>query len=231
MNDKDEYYIKHNFTLPKDMSLMVDRLYDNYPHLVTTREGLIAAYKMIATAIEQGGIFFICGNGGSFADAVHIKGELGKCFERPGKMTNPQVVKQLQNSDGLYSKDLLEYIEPGIPVLVLGESDSLRSAYINDRRADFCYAQELNAFASHIKQGALLAISTSGNSANVVAATELANAYGMGTISFTGPGGGELGAIAQVKWEVPGDCTADIQENQMPLYHCLCRLLEAHFHG
>ena len=93
---------------------------------------------------EAGGIFYLCGNGGSFADAVHIKGELAKGFECLRPITNSEIIGRLQKSDP--GPELVKQLEQGLPVIVLGESHSLRSAYENDREGRFSYAQELNSF-------------------------------------------------------------------------------------
>jgi len=112
---------------------------------------------------------------------------------------------------------------------VLGESHGLRSAFENDRDPRFSYAQELNSFVPYIKTGVLMGISTSGNAQNVTAAMTLAGAYGLTTISFTGPDGGQLAKLADIPWRVPGENTPEIQENQLPLYHGLCMMIEQHF--
>jgi D-sedoheptulose 7-phosphate isomerase len=213
--------------LPDAVKAIVGRISQRSGLLDDSEQVLIGVYRAVVDVFEQGGILYICGNGGSFADAIHIKAELTKSFERPRPITDPKVKARLKGSK--IGAALLENLEVGLPVVVLGESHGLRSAYENDRDPIFSYAQELNAFAGHLKTGALLGISTSGNAKNVIAAMTLAKAYELVTISFTGPDGGQLAQTADIALRVPGDCTARIQENQIPLYHTLCRMIEAHF--
>jgi len=212
---------------PPFVQVVLDTLFKRLPHLAAAREKLIHTYGVIGDAFERGEILYLCGNGGSFADALHIKGELAKSFEQSRPIRDPDIISRLQgSSEGII---LLDKLEVGLPVIVLGESHSLRSAFANDRDAALIYAQELNSFAPFVKGGIVLGISTSGSARNVLAALKLAQAYGMATISFTGPDGGKLAQIADVALKVPGESTAQIQENQQPLYHALCRMLELRF--
>ena len=190
---------------------------------------LLEVIQTIVGNFREGGILYLCGNGGSFADAMHIKGELAKSFEISRPIQDDQVKECLQQSE--LGKELSGQLEAGLPVIVLGESHSLRSAYENDREPKFAFAQELNSFAGSIKKGVLLGISTSGNAENVIAAMTLANAYDLTTISFTGPDGGKLAKLADLAWHAPGDSTAEIQEHQVILYHRLCRIVEAEIFG
>lgn len=213
----------------KNVKSIVDRLFQRYPELVTCREGLLAVYRTLAKTFEAGGTLFLCGNGGSFADAVHIKGELAKSFAVKRPLTDEKVLANLQASD--MGQRLADTLEVGFPVIVLGESHSLRSAFENDRDPVLHYAQELNAFAPSTAHGVLMGISTSGNAENVLAAVTLAKAYGMKTIGFTGPNGGKLAQLADVLLQAPGESISDVQENHLPLYHALCMMIEAHFFG
>jgi len=215
--------------LPNPIVDIIDQLFQQRPRLNQARDGLIAVYRALAQTFEAGGVLYLCGNGGSFADALHIKGELAKSFEKPRPLADPKLIKQLQKKDP--GPELIKQLEQGLPVIVLGESHSLRSAYENDKQTQFSYAQELNAFAAHLKTGVLMGISTSGRAQNVIAALTLARAYQLTTISFTGPAGGPMALLADIDWRAPGNTTAEIQENQPPLYHALCRMIETHFFG
>ncbi len=213
--------------LPPSIVDIIDQLFQQRPHLESARQGLVSSYRALAHLFEVGGIFYLCGNGGSFADAVHIKGELAKGFESPRPITNSEIIGRLQKSEP--GPELAGQLEQGLPVIVLGESHSLRSAYENDRQGRFSYAQELNAFAAHIKPGVLMGISNTGNAQKVIAPFAVAPAKTLTTISFTGPGGGRMAPKAEIDWRAPGESTAEIQENQTPLYHALCRMIETHF--
>ncbi|MCP4708726.1 MAG: SIS domain-containing protein [Planctomycetes bacterium] len=225
MNPKE----KPTTPLPNKVQDIVDELFGRRIDLKPACAGLIQTYHTLAELFGSGGILYLCGNGGSFADAVHIKGELAKSFEKPHPISSAEVLADLQKSE--LGRELAGELEQGFPVIVLGESHSLRSAFANDTLSQFCYAQELYAFAAHIKCGVLIGISTSGNSRNVNAAMTLAKAYRFKTIGFTGPAGGEIARQADISWQVPGGSTAEIQENQAPLYHSLCRMIETHFFG
>lgn len=211
------------------VAAIVERLFQRYPHLTVCRDGLLSVYQSLVETFEAGGMLFLCGNGGSFSDCVHMKGELAKSFCAKRPLTDKQVLDKLQASE--MGSRLADKLERGFPVIVLGESHSLRSAFENDRDPVLHYAQELNAFAPYTAKGVVMGISTSGNAENVLAALTLAKAYGLLTVGFTGPDGGQLALLAAIAWKVPGDCTSDIQENQLPLYHALCLMLEAHFFG
>ncbi len=204
---------------------LIEELLRGNPELRDSIDGLKRTVSAIAETFRRGGILYVAGNGGSFADAVHIKGELAKSFIKKRPLSNPSIAESLRQA-GRMGEELLRDLEEGLPVVVLGESHSLRSAYANDRNPDFVYAQELNSFASHIREGAFLGISTSGNANNVLSAAALARAYGLPVIGFTGPGGGELSKLADIAWKAPGDTTHRIQEYQVILYHAMCILLE-----
>lgn len=210
--------------LPSDVIALTHELLARRTDLESARDGLLRSCAAIIKAFTEGGPLYLCGNGGSFADAIHIKGELAKSFERKRPIRDPRVIEKLRQS--ALGQRLLEVLEGGMPVVVLGESHGLRSAFENDKSAEFSYAQELNSFIRWIKAGVWLGISTSGNAKNVLAAAALAKAYGLTTIGFTGPDGGQLAPQVEIPWRVPGDRTATIQENQQVLYHTLCRMIE-----
>ena len=213
--------------LPTAVAKDAQRLFSKHEELSQSRVGLVRAYGAIVEVLAEGGVLYLCGNGGSFADAVHIKGELAKSFVISRPISDAALGARLRKFER--GERLLQELEMGFPVVVLGESHSLRSAYENDRDPLLHYAQELNAFAAHLRPGLLMAISTSGNAENVCCAMTLARAYEMRTISFTGPGGGKLAELAEIDWRVLGDSTAEIQEKQIILYHGLCMMIEAHF--
>ena len=215
--------------LPDNIEKIVARLVEGFPLLKKSCAGLIATYHALVETFSNGGILYLCGNGGSFADAVHIKGELGKRFILSRPIRDTKVIDNLKSLPN--GEKILKELDMGLPVIVLGESHALRSAAENDSDPVLAYAQELNAFAPHLPGGALLGISTSGSAKNVIAAMTLAKAYEMVTVSFTGPQGGQLSQISDIDWRVSGGSTAGVQENQLPLYHALCEMIEAHFYG
>jgi len=211
--------------LPASAHIVEAEFFQRRPDLLNIRDSLLSACRMMLDNFQRGGMVYLCGNGGSFADALHIKSELAKSFERPRPLRDAHVRAALENTD--IGRRLADALEEGLPVVVLGDSHGLRSAYANDRDPEFIYAQELNSFAAHIQPGILLALSTSGNAHNVLAAATLARARGLLVISLTGPDGGELAPLADIALRVPGESPAAIQENHLPLYHTLCRMVEA----
>ncbi len=220
---------KGSTPLPPQVAEVVAEMLGRFELLESAREGLEKSYRAIVKTYEAGGIFYLCGNGGSFADAIHIKGELAKSFMIRRSLTRGPVYEVLNRT--IVGRELAEKLEPGFPVVVLGESHSIRSAYENDRDPLYSYAQELLSFAGHGQPGVLMGISTSGNAKNVTAAMRVAKACGLATIGFTGPGGGRLAEIADISWRAPGKNTPEIQENQVVLYHALCRMVEGYFFG
>ena len=190
--------------------------------------GLVDAYHALVETFAEHGVLYICGNGGSFADAIHIKGELAKSFCAQRPVTDEKLRANLRNIEN--GAEIIDNLEAGLPVVVLGESGSLSSAYANDRDPKYVYAQELNSFAAHIKPGVFLGISTSGNAGNVNVAMTLAKAYQMTTIAFTGSNGGQLARQADITWKMPENETYKIQELQLRFYHVLCLMVEARFY-
>lgn len=213
--------------LPTAVQAILDQLIMRSPHLQGSCPGLIRAYQALADNFQKGGILYLCGNGGSFADCIHIKGELAKQFEMKRPLRDPQIIENLQESE--WGELLVDKLEAGLPVVVLGESHALRSAFENDKDPVLSYAQELYSFIGRVRPGVFMGLSTSGGAKNVNAALALAQACGLVTISFTGPKGGTLARAADIDWRAPGATTALIQENQIALYHTLCQMLEARF--
>ena len=211
---------------PGEARAELARLVERHPELGACVEGFVGAYDALCACFRGGGPLYVCGNGGSFSDAQHIKSELSKRFMRP-RPIGEEVKARLAGSE--LGRELAGRLEAGLPVIVLGESHSLHSAFCNDSEPDFAFAQELHSFASHVPGGALLAISTSGRSRNVLAAATVARAFELPVIAFTGPRENPLAAMADVAWLAPGGDTPEIQENQVVLYHAMCRMIEVAF--
>ncbi len=199
---------------------------EKYPDLLSQIPMILRAVENIVKLFKNKGILYICGNGGSYADAIHIKGELGKSFICKRKILGASARQIAHQPAGpALSRDL----EIGFPVIVLGESHSLRTAFSNDVDPMFIYAQELLSFVHFIRPGLLLGISTSGNAKNVLHAISVAKAYRVQTLGLTGPDGGMLSKVSDIIIKVPGKDTAAIQENHLPVYHLICKLVEVNF--
>ena len=186
------------------------------------------AYAAIAAALEGGGTLFLCGNGGSFADALHISGELLKSFERPRPLPEP-VAEALGREP--FGAELIEHLQAGLRAHVLGANPALSSAVANDiPLPGIGYAQELLALAQ--PGDAFLGISTSGGARNVLLALSVARALGLATIGLTGSARVEnpLAQGVDVALVVPAREPAAVQEQHITLYHILCQMVEAHFY-
>ncbi|MEM2915049.1 MAG: SIS domain-containing protein, partial [Candidatus Bathyarchaeia archaeon] len=192
------------------------------PELNSSIESLLQAYKVINRCFENGGTLFICGNGGSFADAFHISAELLKSFKQ--KRSIPEFKKKWFNN--LPHSDLIaRSLEEGLRVIVIGANHSLSSAVENDNPTrNMAFAQELYVLARH--GDVLLGISTSGNAENVLYAFVTAKALGLTTIVLTGDKGGKIAEIADAVIRAPASETSFIQESHSALYHALCDMLE-----
>lgn len=140
----------------------------------------------------------ICGNGGSAADAQHWAGELVSRFN---------------------------YDRPGLEAIALTTDTSIMTACGNDYGYDYVFARQVEAL--RVAGDVLFALSTSGNSANVVAALQAARARGITTVAFTGRAGGRAAKLCDVAIRVPHDSTPRIQEGHEVLGHAICGLIEA----
>jgi len=160
-------------------------------------DNLQKAIASISGALKSGKTLLVCGNGGSASDAMHIAGELVARF-------------------------LIE--RPGLRVIALGTNTAQLTAWSNDYDYESALAREVEAYGE--KGGAILGISTSGNSKNVVAAFEKAKQMGLSTIALTGQGGGKLAALSDILIDVPSTSTPRIQEVHICLYHFLCEEVE-----
>jgi D-sedoheptulose 7-phosphate isomerase len=191
-------------------------------------DSLVAAYGVIVASQEYGGCLYLCGNGGSMADALHISAELLKSFVLPRPLDADR--RQWLTEAGPDGKMLGQVLQRGLRTTVLGLNHSLASALENDVSTQgIGYAQELMALARG--GDVLLGISTSGNARNVCYAAQVARALDMAVIGLTGQGGGKLASLADIAIRAPVTDTGRVQEYHQPLYHCLCEMLEVHFFG
>ena len=206
----------------------VDLLIERYPLLKVCEQSIIDAYLVLEECYVNDGKLLIAGNGGSAADSEHIVGELMKRFKIPRPVT-PEFAEKMKSIDPVRGENLACTLERGLMAIPLVAHEALSTAYINDVDGQNVFAQQLFGFG---RQGdVFLAISTSGNSKNVISATVVARAIGMKVIGLTGSKGGELAEIADVVIKVPATETYMIQELHLPVYHCLCLMLESRFFG
>ena len=158
------------------------------------------AIECMTGAFKTGNKILTCGNGGSAADAQHFAAELVCRFERE---------------------------RPGLPAVALTTDSSALTAISNDYEYDEVFAKQVNALGQ--PGDILLAISTSGNSPNVVRAIEAAHDKGLTIVALTGRDGGNIAALMQdkdVEIRVPSDSTARVQEVHILTIHCLCHQID-----
>lgn len=160
-----------------------------------------AAVGICVASLGNGGKLLFCGNGGSAADAQHWAGELVSRFY---------------------------YDRPGLAAIALTTDSSILTAIGNDYGYDYTFARQVEALG--LAGDVLIAISTSGNSPNVLRAAEAARKRDMRVIGFTGRGGGTLAALCEPCFRMPSDETPRIQEGHEFVGHLLCALIEAKMH-
>lgn len=206
----------------------IDLLLERYPVLAVCKQDIIDAYLILEECYENGGKLLVAGNGGSAADSEHIAGELMKRFkiQRP---VSKEYAEKLIEIDSERGPGLARNLEQSLMAIPLVAHEALTTAYINDVDGLGVFAQQLMGFG---KEGdVFLGISTSGNSKNVMNATVVARASGLKVIGLTGATGGQLAEVSNVAIKVPETETYMIQELHLPVYHCLCLMLEDRFFG
>ncbi len=155
------------------------------------------AADMIIAAMRAGGKLLLLGNGGSAADAQHIAAELAFKMGRE---------------------------RAALPAIALTTDTSLLTAISNDRSFDHVFSRQIQALG---RQGDIvLALSTSGNSTNVIEAVKVAQTMGINSIGLLGAGGGQLAALVDLALIVPHQDTPRIQEVHIAASHIICQLIE-----
>jgi D-sedoheptulose 7-phosphate isomerase len=158
---------------------------------------ILAASNCITDSLKQGGKLLVCGNGGSAADAQHMAGEFVGRFK-------------------------LE--REGLPCIALTTDSSIMTAWSNDYGFDTVFSRQVNALGR--SGDALLGLSTSGNSINVVKAIEEAKKKGMKTISLLGKDGGKIKDLCDISLVVKSDDTPRVQEGHGLIIHIICGIVE-----
>ena len=213
----------------QDTSLQIfEDLFLRYPQLLSCRKQLSDAADCLIHCYQANGKLLICGNGGSAADAAHIVGELMKNFLLP-RPVEDNFRKKLQELDTENGNLIADHLQNALPAIALTQETALLSAYSNDSASDLIYAQQV--FGYGCERDVLLCISTSGNSENIVCAAIVAKAKGLRTIALTGKHPSRLSEICDVAVQVPETETYKVQELHLPVYHCLCSILEQEFFG
>lgn len=165
---------------------------------VGLREQIVEAVGLCVHALREGRKILFAGNGGSAADAQHWAGELVSRFY---------------------------YDRPGLSAIALTTDSSILTAIGNDYGYDYTFARQIEALGQ--AGDVFVAISTSGNSPNIIRAVESARARGVRVIGFTGRGGGKLAPLSDLCFRIPSDETPRIQEGHEFVGHLLCALIES----
>lgn len=164
------------------------------------REAIVTAAQLIGQQLKAGQKVLSCGNGGSAGDAQHFASELVNRFERE---------------------------RPSLPAISLTTDSSTLTSIANDYDYSQVFAKPLSSLGA--AGDVLLAISTSGQSKNVVEAIKVAHTKGIRVIALTGKSGGEMATSLSrndIEIRVPSDSTARIQEVHLLVIHCLCDLID-----
>jgi D-sedoheptulose 7-phosphate isomerase len=151
----------------------------------------------ITTSLQSGGRIYLCGNGGSAADAQHLAAEFSGRFYTDRK---------------------------ALPAEALHCNTSYLTAVANDYSYDVVYARLIDGIAN--KGDVLVGLSTSGNSGNIIKAFEVARQKGIATVGFTGLSGGSMKSLSDYLINVPSTDTPRIQESHILIGHIICQLVE-----
>ena len=196
-------------------------LLDRYPALKSVESEIYGAALSLIHLYQHKGKLLVCGNGGSAADSLHIVGELMKSFQQCRPIPLALRNKLEKYEDGY---ELVNHLQMPLRAIALVCESGLNTAFANDVNPDYVFAQQVLGYGD--KGDILMAISTSGNSRNVVYAAEIAKAMGLTFIALTGQGGGKLKKLADICISVPETETFKVQELHLPVYHALCLAVE-----
>ena len=194
----------------------MNELVARYPVLEPCRESIMAAFETLLASYRDGGKVLVCGNGGSASDAEHIVGELLKKFKKHRDIP-AEVAARLR-------PEVAAKLEGALPAISLVSMSGIITAFANDVAWETAFAQQVLGLAR--PGDVLIALSTSGNSANCVAAAEVMKAVGGKSIAFTGARESKLSAVCDVAIRVPETETYKVQELHLPVYHALCAAIE-----
>ncbi len=214
----DDYSSLVGIMLGEDMKTF----YERYPKMESQKDNIENAIDILESCFKNNGKILVCGNGGSSSDSAHIVGELMKSFmaKRP---LNKEIAEKI---DKEFDKEVSDKLQTAIPCIDLTSQSALLTAFSNDVDPDFIFAQQVLGYSKNNPHDVLIAISTSGNSKNVVNAVKVAKSIGLRTISLTGNNDSELSKLSTVCIKAPETETYKVQEYHLPIYHYICMELE-----
>lgn len=204
------------------------QLVARYPQLAECKADIAKAYEILEMAYASGRKLLVSGNGGSASDSEHIVGELMKEFKLKRRVYREQAERMREISPEL-GDVLADSLQGALPAISLTGHSSLTTAFMNDSEPELIFAQQVNGYG--MPGDVYLGISTSGNSKNVLYAAVTAKSKGLKVIGLTGQRENQLMRYADVCIRVPEIETYKIQELHLPVYHCLCMMLEEKFFG
>ena len=204
---------------------ILEELGVRYPTLLGQLDDIRKAFDVLDECYQKDCRVYICGNGGSASDSEHIAGELLKCFKK--KRALPVEFAESLKEYGEEGALLLQDLEGGLPAIPLCGFPGFTTAFANDKNPTLVFAQLINSLGR--AGDVLITLSTSGNSKNCVFAAIAAKAKGMKVVFLGGGNGGKLKELADVSVIVPEKETYKVQELHLPVYHCLCAMLEEEY--
>ena len=205
---------------------IIQGLMKRYPSLQLCKEELLRAFNVLQNSYSNGGKLLVAGNGGSASDSEHIVGELMKEFKMKRKIYENHA-ERMKNIDAERGEVLAKHLQGALPAISLVGEAALMTAYMNDSEPQLVFAQQIYGLGS--ENDVFLGISTSGNSENILYAAVAAKAKGLKVIGLTGAKPSKLMRYCNVCIQVPATETFKIQELHLPVYHCLCMMLEDFF--
>ena len=212
----------------------IENLINRKPHLKLQEQNIKFACDTLIACYKNGNKVLICGNGGSSADSAHIVGELMKGFKKQRRIDDSlkneinKVLIDLSNKTNIdvdkKLNDFVSTIEVGLPTIDLTSFSALNTAIANDTNPEYMFANSVNGLG---KEGdILIAISTSGNSKNVVDASIMAKAKNIKVLALVGSSGGVLKNLADIMIASPETECYLVQEDHISIYHTLCLQIE-----
>lgn len=196
-----------------------------YPELKKTQGVVTDAVRMICACYRSGGKVMVCGNGGSAADSEHIVGELMKEFILPRHLPESHV-NLLKEAN---CEHLAGCLQQGIPAIALTAHTSIATAILNDTDPQVCFAQQVYVYGR--PNDILMALSTSGNSQNILNALKVARAFGLSTLGLSGDRQCAMDELCDVSIKAPATQTYKVQELHLPIYHTICLMAEEELFG
>lgn len=194
----------------------MENLIKRYLALKDCEKDIKNGLRLMVETYKKGGKILVCGNGGSASDSEHIVGELMKGFIKKREVTDERIPFELRKN-----------LQGSLPAISLPSQCAVLSAFINDVSPEMMYAQLVYGYAK--ENDLLIALSTSGNSKNVVNAVKTAKCVGIKTLSLTGKSDSLMSEMSDVTIKVPETETYKVQELHLPVYHYLCKETENYF--